>query len=89
MTYFIAQVLVTMLDITGLIGYALAAFITKRYWVAVAIGVAWRTMTGLVLKLNIGLPSFVGAILATSVIFFLVRTLKNRGNEAKPSAQEH
>ena len=82
MTNFIASIIVSMLDIIGLVGYTLAALLSKRYWVALSMGLAWRLAIGLALGLKTGLAAMIGAGLATSLIFLIARMLRSRKTKA-------
>lgn len=83
MTMFVGILLASMLDPIGALGYLLSGLLIRRYWVAIMVSVMWRTLLFVTLGgwsgLAFLLPALVGAVLFTSVVFFVRKAFRQSG----------
>ena len=90
---FLTVVIISMIDPISLAGYAFFGAIIKKYWIAAALGVAWRVLIQFFIIIpaakasqssvidSFFVASLLGGFLATSLIFWVVSRFRKNNNK--------
>lgn len=84
MALFFGIMFASMLDPLSAAGYLIAGLALKRYLVAVCVAIAWRFSLALLLGVVQPrlIPALVGAVLVTSLVFWIRRMFRRRAPDS-------